>query len=211
MATLRRYCVHSTLVPVVVPNFFSPHDWEIHMKELLLSNGRVLDGKRGKRGTRLAKIPHPEVCSFFFQISCTNPSQNHFFVPFVSGLSIFWCCAGTAVQDLANQLGTDYNRALCPAPDSCVCHALILNISLLLPFSISRHSGKPQQNHLSRPVLDGPGLCASGSGPLHTCTILFVCLSFMPPHFVPCFLTPHFFFLPLPPRTDPFFRVKWSH
>ncbi len=65
MTTLRRYCVHSTLVPVVVPFCFPPHDWEIHMKELLLSNGRVLDGKRGKRGTRLAKIPHPEVCGVF--------------------------------------------------------------------------------------------------------------------------------------------------
>ncbi len=49
-------------------HFFSPHDWEIHMKELLLSNGngRVLGGKRGKRGTRLAKIPHPVMCSLFF-------------------------------------------------------------------------------------------------------------------------------------------------
>ena len=47
VATLRRYCVHSTLVPVVVPIFFPPHDWKIHMKELLLSNGRVLYGKRG--------------------------------------------------------------------------------------------------------------------------------------------------------------------
>jgi hypothetical protein len=55
------------------------------MKELLLSNGRVLDGKRGKRGTRLAKIPHPEVCSFFFPSNLLHqPSQNHFFVPFVS-------------------------------------------------------------------------------------------------------------------------------
>ena len=26
VATLRRYCVHSTLVPAVVPIFFSPHD-----------------------------------------------------------------------------------------------------------------------------------------------------------------------------------------
>ena len=52
MATLRRYCVHSTLVPVVVPIFFFPHDWEIHMKELFVVQCRVLGGKRGKRGTR---------------------------------------------------------------------------------------------------------------------------------------------------------------
>ena len=137
----------------------------------------------------------------FFKSPAPTP-QNHFLSPLC--LSVFfwalnflvllgYCSAGP------RQLGTDYNRALCPAPVSCVCHALILNISLLLPFS-SRQSGKPQQNHLSRPVLDCPGFCASGSGPLHTCTILFVCLSFMPPHFVPCFLTPHFFFLPPPPH-----------
>ena len=48
VATLRRYCVHSTLVPVVVPIFVFPHDWEIHMKELLLSNGRVLSVERGE-------------------------------------------------------------------------------------------------------------------------------------------------------------------
>jgi hypothetical protein len=195
LATLRRYCVHSTLVPVVVPFFFPPHDWEIHMKELLLSNGRVLDGKRGKRGTRLAKIPHPEVCSvfFFFKSPAPTPLKSTFLSPLC--LSVFFW----ALNFLVSQLGTDYNRALCPAPVSCVCHAFVLNISLLLPVS-SRQSGKPQQNHLSRPVLDGPGFCASWSGPLHTCTILFVCLSFMPPHFVPCFLAPHFFFLHPPPH-----------
>jgi hypothetical protein len=37
------------------------------------------------RGTRLAKIPHPVMCSLFlFQISRTNPSPNHFFASFVS-------------------------------------------------------------------------------------------------------------------------------
>ena len=172
------------------------------MKELLLSNGRVLDGKRGKRGTQLAKIPHPEVCSFFFfQISCTNPSQNHFLSPLCLSI-FFWAVNFLVLRGYCSagprQLGTDYNRALCPAPVSCVCHALILNISLLLPVS-SRHSGKPQQNHLSRPVLDGPGFCAPGSGPLHTCTILFVSLSSLPPHFVPCSLTSHFFFPAVPP------------
>ena len=139
---------------------------------------------------------------FFFKSPAPTPLKITFLSPLC--LSVFfwalnflvlrgYCSAGS------RQLGTDYNRALCPAPVSCVCHALILNISLLLPFS-SRHSGKPQQNHFSRPVLDGPGFCASGSGPLHTCTILFVCLSFMPPHFVPCFLTPHFFFSAPPPH-----------
>jgi hypothetical protein len=55
------------------------------MKELLLSNGRVLDGKRGKRGTRLAKISHPEVCSFFvFKSPAPTPLKITFFVPFVS-------------------------------------------------------------------------------------------------------------------------------
>jgi len=108
VATLRRYCVHSTLVPVVVPIFFPPHDWEIHMKELLLTNGRVLDGKRGKRGTRLAKIPHPVVCSFFFFKSpAPTPLKITFLSPlclsvFFWALIFFWHCEGTAVQDLAN-------------------------------------------------------------------------------------------------------------
>jgi hypothetical protein len=79
------------------------------MKELLLSNGRVLDGKRGKRGTRLAKIPHPEVCSFLFFSNLPHQTLSKaLFVPFVSvslflGSQFFGVARdGTAVQDLAS-------------------------------------------------------------------------------------------------------------
>jgi hypothetical protein len=52
MVTLRRYRVHSILVPAIVPKFCFLHSEEIHVKkELLLSNGRGCAGKRGKRGT----------------------------------------------------------------------------------------------------------------------------------------------------------------
>ncbi len=116
MATLRRYCVHSTLVPVVVPIFVPPHDWEIHMKELLLSNGRVLDGKRGKRGTRLAKILHPEVGSFFFFKSpAPAPLESTFLSPLC--LSIyFWALnffgVARILQCRTSPVGTDYNRTI---------------------------------------------------------------------------------------------------
>jgi hypothetical protein len=108
LATLRRYCVHSTLVPAIVPILFSPHDWEIHVVELLLSDGRVCAEKRESEVDDWRKFsihwcvrfPPP-------QISRTNPSQNHLFVPFVSvclflGSQFVLCCEGTAVQDLAS-------------------------------------------------------------------------------------------------------------
>jgi hypothetical protein len=129
VATLRRYCVHSTLVPAVVPIFVFPHDWEIHMKELLLSNGRVLGGKRGKWGTRLAKIPHPVMCSlFFFQISRTNPSPNHFFL----GGLIFWALWGYC-SAVPFQLGVDSCMSHSPAPVTCVWRFTLHNISLASP------------------------------------------------------------------------------
>jgi hypothetical protein len=66
------------------------------MKELLLSNGRVLGGKRGKRGTRLAKIPHPVMCSlYFFSNLPHQPFPKPFFLlplcvcVFFGGL-VFW-------------------------------------------------------------------------------------------------------------------------
>jgi hypothetical protein len=42
--------MYSTVAPAIVPRtFFAPSD-EIHVKELLLSNGGGCYGKRGKRG-----------------------------------------------------------------------------------------------------------------------------------------------------------------
>jgi hypothetical protein len=45
LVTLAGYCVHSTVVPAIVPkNVFAPSE-EIHVKELLLSNGGGCYGK----------------------------------------------------------------------------------------------------------------------------------------------------------------------
>ncbi len=50
LVTLAGYCVHSTVVPAIVPKTnFAPSE-EIHGKELLLSNGGGCYGKKGKRG-----------------------------------------------------------------------------------------------------------------------------------------------------------------
>ncbi len=39
MVTLAGYCIHSTVVPAIVPKYFLPPSEEIHGKELLFSNG----------------------------------------------------------------------------------------------------------------------------------------------------------------------------
>ncbi len=64
-------------------------------------------------------------------------------------------------------------------------------------------SDQTQQDRLSEPVLDGPGSFSSRSAPLHTCTNVFVCHLHMPPHLVPCSVTPHFFVVAIPHLTDP--------
>jgi hypothetical protein len=93
------------------------------------------------------------------------------------------------------QLGAESDRAPSPAPVPCVCHLSIHNISRFFPSPMQAVRTPPQQNHLGGPVLDGRGAFSFWSVALHTCTIVFVCLSFMPPHLVPCSLTPHFCFL----------------
>jgi hypothetical protein len=62
------------------------------MKELLLSNGRVLGGKRVKRGTRLAKIPHTVhdvFVVFFFKFPAPIPLKITFLLPLCLCL-FFW-------------------------------------------------------------------------------------------------------------------------
>jgi hypothetical protein len=173
------------------------------MKELLLSNGRVLGGKRGKRGTRLAKIPHPVMCwlCFFFQISRTNPSQNHLFASFVS-VCLFWALIFFGVVRVL-QCGTSPIRGrLLKSSLSCPCH-------LCLAFLTSKYvscftSPQCRQSGLCAAVLDGPDSISSRSVPLHTCTNVFVLHLHMPPHLVPCSVTPHFFFLAIPHLTATF-------
>ncbi len=180
--------VHSTLARH--STHFFPHDWEIHMKELLLSNGRVLGGKRGKRGTRLAKIPHPVMCSlFFFQISRTNPSQNHFFASFMSVCLFLGSHFFGVVRVL--QCGTSPIRGrLLKSSLSCPCHlclAFLTSKYVSCFTSQCRQSGLTQQNRLCAAVLHGPDSISSRSAPLHTCTNVFVLhLHMPPPHLVPC-------------------------
>jgi hypothetical protein len=51
LVTLAGYCVHSTVVPAIVPKtFFAPSE-EIHGKELSVFIDWGCYGKRGKRGT----------------------------------------------------------------------------------------------------------------------------------------------------------------
>jgi hypothetical protein len=74
------------------------------------------------------------VCSFFFQISRTNPSPNHFFCPPLCLSIFFWALIVLALRGYCSaglcQIGVDSDRAPCPAPVSCVCHVLLPNISL---------------------------------------------------------------------------------
>ncbi len=79
--------------------------------------------------------------------------------------------------------------------------------SLVLP-SQCRLSRTRQRDSNLRPVLAGPKTYTSWSGLLHTCTILFVSLSSLLPHSVPCSQPSHFFFL-LSPTFCPSFRVIW--
>ena len=75
-----------------------------------------------------------------------------------------------------------------------------LIIFLVFFYRPSRLPAPPPQQKVS---LDGPGAFSIWSAPLHTCTIVFVCLSCMPPHLVPCSLTSHFFFFAIPHLTVP--------
>ena len=167
-----------------------------------MSNGRRCIGKRRKGGSGLAFNPQPT--DYFFlkknRIPWINPSKNTFLAPCVR-LKFFWsgtwmgkrrCC--TAVP--GGQRG-GMSRAPFSVPPPCNQFHTLPTFCLLLPFQCRQARAQyPKAPHQAG--LRGPGSCSFWSGPLHTCTILFVCLSFMPPHFVPCLLTPYFFF-PAPP------------
>ena len=77
------------------------------------------------------------------------------------------------------QLGAESDRAPCPAPVVCARRLSLPTTSLVLP-SPCRLSLPHQRNLNSLAGLAGPGAYTSWSGPLHTCTILFVSL-FCPP------------------------------
>ena len=99
------------------------------------------------------------------------------------------------------QLGAESERAPCPAPVPPRCHRSIPNICLFFSFPMQA-SPPHHQKYLRGPVLDGPGAYSFWSGPLPTCSNVFVCLSHVCPHFVLCLKTAHFFFPAIPhPRS----------
>ncbi len=88
----------------------------------------------------------------------------------------------------------------------CVACLISQNFSCFaLPMQAVPHT---QRISKCRPVSAGPGAYTSWSVTLHTCTIPFVSLSSLLPHFVPCYLTSQFCFL-LSPPLSPSFRVIW--
>jgi hypothetical protein len=81
---------------------------------------------------------------------------------------------------------------------SCPCNlclALLTSKYVSCFTSQCRPSGLTQKNRLCAAILDGPDSISSRSPPLHTCANVFVLHLHMPPHLVPCSVTPHFFFL----------------
>ncbi len=92
MVTLAGYCVHSTLVPAIVPFFFFAPSEKIHMKKSFLSNGRGCAGKRGKEvHDRLQIHHHSSVRRFFFESPPhQQPLSKPPFLHSVCGFSFFW-------------------------------------------------------------------------------------------------------------------------
>jgi hypothetical protein len=147
------------------------------------------------------------MCSlFFFQISHTNPSQNHFFASFVS-VCLFLGSHFFGVMRVL-QCGTSPIRGrLLKSSLSCPCHlclAFLTSKYVSCFTSQCRQSCLTQQNRLCAAVLDGPDSISSRSAPLHTCTNFFVLHLHMLPHLVPCSVTAHFFFLAIPHLTATF-------
>ena len=168
-----------------------------------MSNGRRCIGKRRKGGSGLAFNPQPT--DYFFlkktEFPGPTPSKNHFWCPCVC-LRFFWSGTWMGKRGYCTAAPRwrrgGMSRAPFSTPPQCNQFLTLLKITLPFRFQCRRaRSQYPKDPHQGG--LRGPGACSFWSAPLHTCTILFVCLSFMPPPFVPCVLTPYFFF-PAPPH-----------
>ena len=148
----------------------------------------------------MAKNPHPVMCSFFFfQISRTNPSPNHFFCSLCVCLFFFGFQFLGVVRVLQCNTSPIRGRFL-KSFFSCPCHlCLAFHTSQYLSCFASqcRQSGLAQQNCLCATVLDGPDSISSRLAPLHTSPNVFVLHLVMPPHLVPCSVMPYFFLPPL--------------
>ena len=129
---------------------------------------------------------------FFFEkkrISPTNPSPQHFFGPLsvclfffgFSFLALVGCCSAVPLQ-----LGADSDRAPSSAPVPPSCLRSIPNICLFFSSPMQAPPPPPHQKYLRGPGLAGPGAYSIWSEPLPTCSNVFVCLSYVCPHFVLC-------------------------
>jgi hypothetical protein len=171
-------------------------------------------GVRWKEGKERYMIGYKSTTSrvsvvFFFESPAPTPLQTTFFA--LCLCVSFFCFGpfgvGGVLQCSTSPLGTELERAPSPAPVPCFCHLSIHNISCFSP-SPMQAVRPPQQNHLGGPVLDGLGAFSFWSVALHTCTIGFVCLSFMPRP--PCPMFPNaspFVCYPAPNGLS--FRVSW--
>ncbi len=153
--------------------------------------------KEGKARYTIGENSASTGVSVCFQISRTNPSQNQFFVPFVSvclflGSHFFDVVRGLQCSTSPIRVRLRKSSLSCPC---YLCLACLTSKYFSCFILLMQASGQTHQNRLSEPVLDGPGSFSSRSAPLHTCTNAFVCHLHMPPHLVPCSVTPHFFVL----------------
>jgi hypothetical protein len=138
------------------------------------------------------------VFNFCLQIALPHqPLSKPLFVPFVSVchfLGSQYFCVVRRLQCSTSPIRARLrkNSLSCPC---YLCLACLTSKYFSCFILLMQASGQTQQNRLSEPVLDGPGSFSSRSAPLHTCTNVFVCHLHMPPHLVPCSVTPHFCFL----------------
>ena len=156
-----------------------------------MSNGRRCIGKRRKGGSGLAFNPQPTDYFFLKKTEFPGPlppkNKKNTSPPPLVWLRFFWSGTwmgkrGYCTAVPGGQRG-GMRRARFSTPPQCNQFLTLLKITLPFCFQCRRaRSQYPKDPHQGG--LRGPGACSFWSGPLHTYTILFVCVSFMPPHFV---------------------------
>ena len=138
---------------------------------------------------------------FFFSNFPHQPQKKHFFCFLCVCLFFFGFQFLGVVRVLQCNTSPIRGRFL-KSFFSCPCHlCLAFHTSQYLSCFASqcRQSGLTQQNCLCATVLDGPDSISSRLAPLHTSPNVFVLHLVMPPHLVPCFVMPYFYFFA--PRT----------
>ena len=141
----------------------------------------------GKEGHDRRKIRNqPTVFFSFFSNSLDQPLSKALFGPCVC-LRFFWSGTWMGKRGYCTAAPRWWRGGMSRAPFSTPpqCNQFLTLVKISLPFCFQcrrARSQYPKDPHQGG--LRGPGACSFWSGPLSTYTILFVCLSFMPPHFV---------------------------